>query len=236
MSQRRYRFMWPLLLWLLLTVLSAASTASAGPDPRAPAPKSINPENFNPGHYLSVGAGNVSPAAAFREIADNPYFIGGKRIYTWRSLEPSFGEYDFSRIEKDLEYLQSIGKRLWIQVGYTQFNASAIPNVPVYMWVNPAFGCGPEFYGIYRRQAQKGGWIPCYWNDNLGDRFVSLISALGARFNDEPYFEGISIGETAIDHRAARSQGGYSVKAVKDAFKKKILAARQAFPDKMSCR
>ena len=205
-----------------------ASTSNAA------APKGVNPKNFNPGHYLSAGAGNGSPAVVFSDIAGRPNFIGGKRIYTWRSLEPTRGNYDFSRIEADLKYLQSINKRLWIQIGYTQFNGAGLPNTPEYMWRNSSFGCGPENYGTYKRQAQNGGWIPCYWNTNFKSRFEALVNALGARFNGEPFFEGISVGETAIDTAAARLQPGYSISAAENAFKQRSRAVQNAFPDKVT--
>ena len=203
------------------------------PNPNGVAPRNVNPENFNPGHYLSAGAGDESAAAAFGKIAGQSGFIGGKRIYAWRGLEPARGDYDFSRIEEDLEYLKSIGKRLWIQIGYTQFNGAALPHMPEYMWNNASFGCGPENYGTYKRQAQDGGWIPCYWNDNVKARYVALVDALGARFNDEPYFEGISIGETAMDPAAAALHAGYSIVAIQDAFKDRSRAMKKAFPDKV---
>ena len=70
---------------------------------------------------------------------------------------------------------------------------------------------------------------------------VALYSALGERFNKEPYFEGIAIDETAIDTKAAFNAfkadvGGIKTDfslAVEETFKAKALAARRAFPDKV---
>ncbi len=197
------------------------------------APQNMDPSKFNPGYYYSVGQTKNSPEAAFSLLASKPEFKGGKRVFSWKDLEPRKGEYDFSRIEQDLAYLQSIDKRLWIQVFYTQFNGKGLPQTPSYMWNDPSYGCGSEYYGTYKRETQAGGWIACYWNSNVKERLSALYTALGNRFNEEPFFEGISIDETAIDTYSARAQPGYDVDAIKETFQEKALAARNSFPDKI---
>ncbi|MFP3581876.1 hypothetical protein SB659_20145, partial [Arthrobacter sp. SIMBA_036] len=43
--------------------------------------------------------------------------IGGVQIvYNWRALETSKDVYDFSRIEKDLQYLSQLNRKLFIQL------------------------------------------------------------------------------------------------------------------------
>ena len=37
-------------------------------------------------------------------------------MYAWRQLEPAKGRYDFSIVHEDLNYLQSKGKKLFIQL------------------------------------------------------------------------------------------------------------------------
>ena len=195
-------------------------------------PETVNPENFHPGYYYSVGQSRLEAKQAFEVIQEIPEFVGGKRIYRWMDLEPEEGVYNFSKIEQDLQYLQSIDKRLWIQIFYTQFNGRQPPQTPAYMWDDPNYGCGSEYYGTYKREVQDGGWLPCFWNENLRARLVALYTALGERFNHEPYFEGIAVDETAIDTYVARRQPGYDVNELRLTFQMKALAARQAFPDK----
>ena len=198
----------------------------------AVAPATVNPENFHPGYYYSVGQSNLAAEQAFAVIQEIPEFVGGKRIYRWKDLEPQEGVYDFSEIEQDLQYLQSIDKRLWIQIFYTQFNGKQPPQTPSYMWKNSKYGCGSEYYGTYKRKVQDGGWLPCFWNENIRARLIALYTALGQRFNHEAYFEGIAIDETAIDTHIAKQQPGYDVDELILTFQEKALAARQAFPDK----
>lgn len=244
------RFVWVIIGLLMLSsslVHSAPATpgglcinntncpSSNNSDATIVAPRSINVNNFHPGYYYSVGHSKGTSEEVFGRLIDLPEFVGGKRIYTWRVLESQKGVYDFSKIEADLAYLESIGKRLWIYVGNTQFNGNGPPNMPQYMWDDATYGCGYEYeyYGSYRRETQAGGWLPCFWNDEVKARFIALATALGERFNSEPYFEGISFDETAIDTYAAKKQAGYSANKIKETYQARVLAARNAFPDKI---
>lgn len=247
---------WIILLFLLLAYYPAAtfsavpapptglclspgeictSTLSFGKttSPSIVAPQKVDTNNFHPGFYISVGQTSAPAASVFSIAANKPAIIGAKRIYTWRHLEPVEGKYNFSRIEEDLAYLQSIGKRLWIQVLANQFNGARNPNTPSYMWQNPVYGCSSEFSGNYQRGVQEGGWIACYWNDNLSNKLRALLTALGNRFNSEPYFEGISLSETAIDTASAKLDPTYSATKVQTAFQGNALAAKKAFPNKI---
>ena len=199
--------------------------------PGGSAPTTVNPANFHPGHYMSVGTSTGTKG--FSRIAGNPNFVGIKRSYKWVELETALGVYDFSRIASDLASAQSLGKRYWISIRETATNSNDLPWVPSYMWNDPKYGCGPRYYGTYERTASNGGWIVCFWNERTRDRFAALYTALGARFNGEPYFEGINLGETAINTSAAKAcDCGYSAAAVKAAFQHIALAAKVAFPDK----
>gem|GEM_PF-2420001 len=192
------------------------------------APKSVNPQNFHPGHYMMVGIHDSIPE--FGKIINNPNVVGIKKVYTWVDIEPAEGIYDFTEIESDLAYLESIGKRLWIFVLDTTWNSSYNPKTPVYMWSNPKYGCDSRHYGNYERSAQQGGWLPCIWNKNVQSRRAALYQALGKKFNNEPYFEGINLGETSTG--VANAAWGYSTESVRTAFMANALALKKAFPDK----
>lgn len=196
-------------------------------------PQSINnPSNFHPGYYAYLGKSNGSPlqASSISAISANPDFTGIKRSYSWRSLEPTKGSYNFTVIEKDLALVQSTGKRFWITITYNEYNSNLGPDIPAYMFTDPAYGCGPTYYGAY--QGNDGSWRPCLWNQNLQNKLAALYSALGARFNKEPYFEGTNLGETAINTAGAAASPGYSARGVEEGFKVIALAAKRAFPDK----
>lgn len=190
------------------------------------APKKVNTNNFHPGHYIRVG--DKESVTRINQVLDVPGFVGLKKGYVWRDIESSEGVYDFSQIESDLAYLKSVGKQLWIVIQDTEWSTSNQPKVPAYMWTNSKYGCDPKYYGTYQRSAQQGGWLPCIWNENVLARYKALYAALGKRFNKEPNFEGMNLGETST----GSTDWGYTKEKEKDAFYAKALALKQAFPDK----
>lgn len=66
------------------------------------APAAVNAANFHPGHYLLVHP--RTSLTALKKIEDAIHFVGAKKKYIWRDLEPEEGTYDFSEIETDLAY------------------------------------------------------------------------------------------------------------------------------------
>jgi len=207
------------------TLCATPPTANTG---NVIAPKSVNPQNFHPGYFMNIGVTD-SVVTAASKISAYP-FVGIKKYYNWRDIEPTEGVYDFSQIESDLAYLESVGKRLWIAILDTTHNSINPPRTPRYMWTDPKYGCDPRKYGNYEITAGYGGWLPCIWNENVQARYAALYQALGKRFNNEPYFEGINLYETSWPKGDAAS--GYSVQNLRNAFVANALALKKAFPDK----
>jgi hypothetical protein len=133
---------------------------------------------------------------------------GVQIIYNWRQLEPEFDQYDFSKIQHDLKYLESRGKKLWIQIQDRSFwiNNKAVPS-----------------YIINEKQYQKGvalqvdnpgenipkghGWVAKQYNPNVRNRFQKLLQALAEKFDGKVY--GMNLPETSmdIDEKAERKYG-----------------------------
>ena len=67
-------------------------------------------------------------------------FGGAQIMYSWRELEPTQGQYDFSSIRKDVDYLALHGKRLFVQLQDASFYARNLP-VPDYL-LSDAYGGG----------------------------------------------------------------------------------------------
>jgi hypothetical protein len=208
------------------------ASACAEKSPRSdPWPASIIPANFHPGHYLLLGPSESVKRLSLIEGNDN--FQGVKRHYIWRDLEPNYDDFDFSKIDADLAIVRRMGKQLFLQIRPNMYKKSRSPNVPSYMWKDERFGCGPQYFGAYKRMAQKGGWLPCYWNDYVVERYQALMWALGGVYATDPNIEGIALDETAMDTNAAiAARSGYSSRKAETAFKTIILAARKAFPGK----
>lgn len=197
----------------------SATTTSA-------APTNVDANNFHPGHYMLVGP--YDSDSAFNEIRDNNDFLGVKKVYTWKGLEPAENDYNFDEIAKDLQYLQAMGKRLWLEVTITRWSPTS-PNTPRYMWNDPKYGgVDPNYYGSFQYTPGSSAWRAIIWNNNVSDRLVALYAALGERFNNEPYFEGINVGETSMEAGPKWTSAG-----VEAAFKKMALGAKRAFPNKV---
>lgn len=195
-------------------------------------PTAVNAQNFHPGYYMAVGRNDGT--WAFDQIKSNPNFAGVKKYYSWRYLEPTQGQYDFSAIESDLQYLQALGKRMFIEIQWGETNSAYSPHTPTYMWKNSMYGCSSNYYGTYERTVQQGGWLLCSWNSNVKARVAALFTALGKRFNAEPYFEGVILMETSTGYPgdANASAWGYSGNAEKEAYMANALAVKKAFPSK----
>jgi hypothetical protein len=67
-----------------------------------------------PSHFVFFGRDRdrISDSA----FAHNPDFAGAQIKYTWRELEPSRDQYDFSHVLQDIARLESHRKRLFIQL------------------------------------------------------------------------------------------------------------------------
>ena len=46
----------------------------------------------------------------------HPMFKGAQIMYSWKDFEPKKGEYNFSILKQDYEYLNQYGKKIFIQL------------------------------------------------------------------------------------------------------------------------
>ena len=99
---------------------------------------------------------------------EHPMIEGAQLKYSWRELESGPGEYDFSSVESDLEFLEAHGKRLFVQLQDVSF-VNTIVNVPDYLVEDPAFGGGAD--RTYYSETDDGenlvheGWLARRWDD-----------------------------------------------------------------------
>ena len=154
---------------------------------------------------------------------ENPRFEGAQIMYPWVHLESAEGVYDFSLIEADVAYLESKGKKLFLQLQDTTFS--------------PTFRATPEYLhtGFYdqgdiRTKTDEGvheGWAAKRWNKQVQKRFSLLIEALGARFDG--VVAGINLQETAIGVEAG-ADASFSHAGYVEAIKANMVALKRGFP------
>jgi len=178
-----------------------------------------------------------------RERIADPAFLGAKAFegaqlkYTWRELEPGKDSYDFSAIQHDLMFLNSKGKKLFIQLQDASFDPTIV-NVPRYL-VNDAryHGGADKQYSIKdddEEHAVPEGWVARRWDAAVQERFHKLLLALGKEFDGK--VEGINLAETAVDFGESGRlfPKGFTPAAYRDAIVTNMMALKRAFPQSVT--
>lgn len=160
---------------------SGACDEEVLPPPPPPPPVSET-RKYTPGHYTFLIRRNGSHTAMRNSV--RPGVVGIVKRYTWRSLEPALGQYDFSEIESDLQLVASQGMQLVAMIEDKTFTEE-VP-LPKYLDSDQ-----------YVRANRVGGYTAVRWSPYVVTRLKALISALGQSVDAHPNFEGIATQETA---------------------------------------
>jgi hypothetical protein len=165
-----------------------------------------------------------------RELIHNHPFLkvqrlaGAQIMYSWRQLEPERGEYDFSIIHEDYNYLSSNGKKLFIQFQDVSFDIK-YKAIPDYL-MSDEFdgGCTKS----YNDSGVADGWVAKRWNPQVQYRFSLLMNALGKEFDGK--IEGINLQESAVEISTDRDTS-FTPKRYSQCIKENMLALKIAFPN-----
>lgn len=158
---------------------------------------------------------------------------GAQVTYSWRQLEPEQDRYDFSPVREDLAFLNSKGKRLFVQIQDVTFSESRV-NVPRYLLQDPRYNGGADKqYGVKggdEEHAVVEGWMARRWDPAVQERFHKLLSALGREFDGR--VEGVNLAETSVGvGRSGRLfPKGFTFEAYRDGVITNMRALRRAFP------
>jgi len=177
-------------------------------------------------HFVFVGGADL---ATHRTILERDAISGAQVAYNWRQLEPRKGEYNFAKIERDLELADGLGKKLFIQV-QDRFFLPESRHVPEYLLTEPAYGGGlvRQSDNAGEGTAKGSGWVAAQWNPKVRARFQALLTALGERFDGR--IHGINLPETAIEvSTGANAPDGFSCDVYFEAEMENLAAAREAF-------
>ncbi len=162
---------------------------------------------------------------------EHPMIEGAQLKYSWRELEPGPGEYDFSSIQADLDFLEAHGKQLFVQLQEVSFVASIV-NVPDYLVADPAFGGGADrtYYSKTDdgENLVHGGWLARRWDPAVRERLGLLLDALGRQFDGR--IEGLNFAESSIGFGAPRMvPAGFTPEVYRDAILEIMTRAGTAF-------
>ncbi|WP_051289200.1 hypothetical protein [Chryseobacterium daeguense] len=159
-----------------------------------------------PQNYIYTSSGDLQKIEKLITRKD----IGGVQIvYNWKSLETAKDVYDFSRIEKDLEYLTKLNRKLFIQLQDRFFEPKA-RYVPDYILNDKEYSGGlvPQYDNPGENKPVGNGWVTQQWNPAVRKRFQKLIGELAIKFDGK--IQGINLPETAIDIDMKRDKTGFS--------------------------
>ena len=159
-------------------------------------------------------------------------FEGAQLKYTWRELEPEKDKYDVDLILRDLAFLRSRDRKLFIQLQDVSFVEKRV-NVPEYLRTDPKYGGGAEMMLEFTDESETQtifeAWVARRWDPAVQERFAKLLKALGRALDGK--IEGINLPETSIGFsaRGRRQPEGYTYEAYRDSVKANMKAARDAF-------
>jgi len=170
--------------------------------------------------YFARDRGSIHDHA----FLQNERFAGAQIMYPWTHLERSKGDYDFSSIQDDYDYLKSKGKRLFVQLQ----DATFVPNfkgAPAYLEADEYRG---GFAPLLKENGEIEGWVAKRWNPAVRERFTRLLLALGEAFDGK--IEGINLQETAAGG-SGESDPTFSPESYVSAIKSNMRALKSAFPN-----
>ncbi len=178
-----------------------------------------------PQNFLYTSSADLHSLAAPVERPD----IGGVQIvYNWKALESAKGVYDFSRIDRDLAFLEQRHRRLFLQI-QDRFFEVGDRNVPTYLLEDPLYGGGlvPQVDNPGENKPEGHGWVAMQWNPEVRKRYQELLRALAQRFDGR--IAGVNLPETAVGVDVKRDKTGFSCDTYFAAELENIRFARQVF-------
>jgi hypothetical protein len=154
-------------------------------------------------------------------------FEGAQLKYSWRELEPRKDQYEFGDIQHDLGFLQSKGKKLFIQIQDSSFDNNIRP-FPRYLLEDPAYNGGADHQ--IGDDNLPCGWVARRWDKTVQERFHRLLLALGKEFDGR--VEGVNLPETAIDVASTERlwPQGFTPEVYCDAIITNLTVLKRAFP------
>ncbi|MDX7986317.1 hypothetical protein FE392_03060 [Xenorhabdus sp. 12] len=178
-----------------------------------------------PQNYLYTSSGELEELGS---LLARPDIKGVQIIYTWKQLEKSKGEYDFSAIKQDLSVLNKMNKKLFIQI-QDRFFEPTRRNIPLYLQQEPEYSGGlvAQSDNPGEGKALVQGWASAQWNEALRVRYQHLLSALATELDGK--IAGINLPETAISIDLKKANAGFTCDKYFAATIDNILFARKVF-------
>jgi hypothetical protein len=188
-------------------------------------------KKFYPGFYALFGLNTGTPINASSVAGDNKY-VGIVVAYRWRDIEPTLGNYDFSRIDGDKAVAKASGQKLGIYLRIDNIVKESNPATPTYMWNDPSYGgVQSGYYGNYFGGASNDIWKAMIWNTKVKSRVNSLLDALATRYNKDPDIAFVILTEETTGGATTADDPNYSCGGEMQSLKDIIAHAWSVFPN-----
>ncbi len=214
-----------LTLVFALSLQGVAACAQA-PEPVPDSERSAQTVDADLQHFIFIGGAELSN---HKDLLAREDIAGAQVVYNWRRLEPREGEYNFEKIERELELADSMGKRLFVQL-QDRFFLPESRYLPDYLLEEPKYGGGlvRQTDNAGEGKEKGSGWVAAQWNPHLRARYQALLAALGERFDGRIY--GLNLPETAIEVPTGEgAPEGFTCDTYFEAQMENLGAARAAF-------
>jgi hypothetical protein len=168
---------------------------------------------YHPGQYVVLFKSQDDHKTMLATL--KPGVIGFVKRYTWRSLEPTPGNYNLSEIRDDLTWTASYGMRLIVLIEDKTF----VPERST-----------PAYLDAYTVRTMVGGYTAMRWHPYVVGRMNLLMKALG-RFDADWNFEGVATQETALSVAdSVLDSHGYTPEKYRDAYISILSTAAASMP------
>ena len=192
----------------------ALSSVDACGDALAPVLSMSSARKYHPGHYTLIV--NGVGAQKIMATALQPGTVGFVRRYTWRSVEPTQGVYDFSVIKSDLAWAVAHRTQLIVVILYKTADATK---------------AGPAYLDAFEYRNNVGGYTLALWAPQVITGYNALIKALGAQVDSNSHFEGLGDQESAASLNSVTIKStGYTPERYRDALINILSAATVSLP------
>lgn len=161
---------------------------------------------WNPGHYQLIAGKNIDTQLTnfIGNFKNVPAMKGIQKEYFWAELEPTKGNYNFSKIDADIAKLAANGKKLAITVKYKYQMSDGESSLPDYIRYLPKAtvnGVVVPSYFVQGKVGDKSGNVGHH--ANLGhpgtqENFKKLLDALAAKYDGNKNFASLTFLETSI--------------------------------------
>jgi len=191
--------------------LAGTNACSGNPPPPPPPPGN---RKLHEGHWIVMGRG--ADSQKLMQDAVQPGVVGVVKRYTWRLLEPTQGNYDFSILASDLSWAAANGMYLIMIIEDKTFVVER-PD--------------PAYLDSLTPRNRAGGYTMVRWNPTVVSRFNALVKAIGAQFDSNKNFEGIATQETSLGFDSTTLKAfGYTPEKYRDAYINMLTTATQSLP------